>query len=342
VKRTKDGGANWDTIGLSGIGSPITGMAQDPNDFTKLYVSTVSSGTWRIDGVRGTAQTQTRLTAAPARVEEIAAVGGRVYAAAYSSGIYELTNSGATWTPLGGTFFTSTGSLWCAIGGKGTTLFAGCAEPNGAKSIAKSTNGGSSWTWVTPPSAISLQVWGRTENWWLGLAEPRVVPGNGGTYVAAAFAVDNFNSNIVYVAGRSGCWKSADGGATWRPAMNGLGGTMHERIVAATSGAGVWTDDLDWIGQTTGDHFFTATRDSTLPAMGGSNLSITKGGITYQVVLSVIRDIKVGGVSAADEFFRATCVRPIDIDVSADGNYIYIAQYGGGVIVGHKSTAPWP
>lgn len=338
VKRSSNGGSSWTTIGLSGLGSAITGMCLDPSNVNKLYVATRANKAYRLNNIRGSATT-THLTAAPTRVDEVTAIGSSVYAAAHSSGIYKLTNNGTTWTKLGGSFFPTT-SEWAAIGGTANTIYAGCAKPAGAKSIAKSTNGGTDWSWVTNPSQVSLQVWGRSENWWLGEYAPRVVPGNGGTYEAAQIEVDKFNANIVYVAGRSGCWVSKDGGGTWRPAMNGLGGTMHNNIAAGSGGISR-TDDVDWTGESTSDHFYTASQ-SDPGALGGVTLNLTKNGHTYAIELSAIRDIKLDGVSIADEFFRATCVRPSDIDVSDDGDFIYVAQFGGGVLVGRKSGVAWP
>lgn len=345
VKRsTADGVGSWTTLGLASLGSAFTGMALDPNDSTKLYVSTRGNKAYRIDGIRGASPTVTQLTNAPTRVEEIVAVGGVLYAAANTSGIYKITNNGSTWTALGGTTFTSTGSAWAAIGGTGSTLYVGCANPSGEKSIAKSTDSGANWTWITPPANVSIQEWGTTLNWWLAAFQSgRVVPGNGGTYETTSIAVDQFNSNIVYSCGKSGCWKSEDGGAHWRPAMNGLGGTMHLFLKVAASGGGAWTDDQDFTNQESTTNFFTtAIPSNDAITFGSPALSVTKGGHTYVLTLSAIRDFTVDGTSIANEFFKSTCVRANDIDVSADGNYIYVAQYGGGVLVAHKTTTPTP
>jgi len=54
----------------------------------------------------------------------------------------------------------------------------------------------------------------------------------------------------------------------------------------------------------------------------------------------VPRDITVDGTSVADDLYRAAAIRPTDLDVSADGNTIYVALEGGGVLVGHRASAP--
>jgi len=336
VHRSVDGGKTFQKIALGGTTEVINGMALDPMDPTTLYVGT-RDGAFRVTNIRGSA-VSTRLTAAPVRVEELTAIGGSVYAAAHLSGVFRLSDKGTVWTRLGAGFFTST-SEWSAIGGSGKVLYAGCANPADGKSVAKSIDGGVTWTWVSMPSNISIVPWGRTEAWWLALAFERIIMGNG-TFEVTDIAVDAFDSDIVYLSSRSGAWKSEDGGAHWRPAVNGLGGTMHTKIVAR-SGGGVETDDVDWLAQTSTDGFRTATRIATAISDSQVTLDLTKNGRRYQVTNTFPRDFLVDGVSIADEFFRATCVRATDIDVSDDGNTIYVAQFGGGVIVARRgATSP--
>jgi len=339
VARSTDGGRTWTKIGLVGVNSAITGMALDPNDKSVLYVGTRSSNAYKLAGVRATA-TATHLTAAPARVEEVAAIGGNVYAAAYTSGVYKLSNGGSTWTRLSVSGMTST-MEWAAVGGAGDTIYAGGANNEAGKSMAKSTDGGGTWTWVPGnKGGISIVPWGTSDPWWLATAFPRVKFGcydGGCTYETTSIAVDQFNPNIVYSAGRSGVWKSEDGGATWRPSVNHLAGTMHTNLVVGSGGT-VDVDDADWTRITTSDHFDTAAQSSTSVNYGSASLTLTQGGHTYAVHLTVPRTITMDGQDITDEYFRAAVVRPRDIGVSSDGQYIYIAQDGGGVVVGHAGT----
>lgn len=341
VARSTDDGRSWTKIGLTNVTSAITGMALDPADRGTLYVGTRADNAYKLTGIRG-ATSVTHLTAAPARVEEMASIGSSVYAAASTSGVYKVTNGGSTWTRLSVSGMTST-MQWAAIGGSGTTVYAGGASNDAGKSIAKSTDGGSTWAWVpSDKTKISTVPWGTSDPWWLASAFPRVKLGcydGGCTYESTSIAVDQFNPNIVYSAGRSGVWKSEDGGANWRPAVNHLAGTMHTNLEVGSGGV-VDVDDVDWIRQTTSDNFDTVAQRATTMNFGTASLSVTQGGHTVKVNLTVPRTVTVDGVDATDEYFRAAVVRPRDVGVSSDGRFIYIAQFGGGVVVGRAGATP--
>jgi hypothetical protein len=270
----------------------------------------------------------------------MATIGTNVYAAAYTSGVYKLSNGGSTWTRVSVSGMT-TSMQWAAIGGAGNTVYAGGANNETGKSMAKSTDGGATWTWVPgDQSKVGTVPWGTGDPWWLATAFPRVKLGcydGGCTYESASIAVDQFNPNIVYSAGRSGVWKSEDGGASWRPAVNHLAGTMHTNLVVGSGGA-VDVDDVDWNRITTGDHFDTVAQSATSVNYGPATLSLSQGGHTYTVNLTVPRTITMDGQDITDEYFRAAVIRPRDIGVSSDGQYIYIAQFGGGVVVGHAGA----
>src|SRR5205823_7812840 len=234
---------------------------------------TKSANAYKLTGIRGAAST-THLTAAPARVEEMATIGGNVYAAAYTSGVYKLSNGGSTWTKLSVSGMTST-MEWAAIGGAGNTIYAGGANNETGKSIAKSTDGGATWVWVPgDKTKVSTVPWGTSDPWWLSTAFPRIKLGcwdGGCTYESTAIAVDQFNPNIVYSTGRSGAWESKDGGATWRPSVNHMAGTMHTNLVVGAGGT-VDTDDVDWVRDHSDDSFDTVTQSATSVDYGAATL----------------------------------------------------------------------
>lgn len=347
VARSTDAGADWTVLGLIGEPTAICAMVLDPNDPTKLYVGTHSDQAYLLSNVRSGTVTVTHLTNAPAQVQSLAVIGGNLYAACGTDGIFQVTRSGTTttWTSLGGTLFTGSGSTWSAIGGSGSTIYVGCVNPDGQHSIAKSVDAGANWSWVTDyeldgSGNVSITEWGTSRQWWQAVWDPtRSVPGGGGSDFTQVIEVDAFNANIVYLCGKAGMWKSEDGGSTWRPAMNGLGANMHDYVVADTvsGSAKAWVDDVDFKGESTTDNWQTGAEDSTPPSHT-PGYSITKGGHTYAVNINVVpRDVTVDGVSIADEFFKATAVRPSDIDVSPDGNHIYISQLGGGILIADKT-----
>lgn len=341
VSRSTDDGKTWTTIGLQGV-ADLTGMALDPVDKNSIYVATRTTGSYKISSVRG-ASVVTKLTASPVRVEEMSSIGNSVYAAAATSGIYKLSSGGTVWTKLGGTTLTN-GTIWSAAGGNDNVIYVGGFNTQPGKTIAKSEDGGITWKWLPGDKAnISNTPWGTNSPWWLGQAVSRVMFGcfDGCTYESTSITVDKFNPNIVYSAGRSGVWKSENAGATWAPAVQHLGGTMHTNLAVASDGS-ISVDDVDWVNINTSDHFETVTKTDVAKDYGPAGLSTSHNGKAYNIALSVPRDITEDGISIADEYFRAAAVRPRDIAVSADGNYIYIALFGGGVLVGHKVTVTPP
>ncbi|MGH3103538.1 MAG: exo-alpha-sialidase, partial [Gaiellaceae bacterium] len=157
-------------------------------------------------------------------------------------GIYKTTNGGDTWTgPLGGSP-TDTGN---PLGGKGigsivvkpgdpNTLYVGtttalrgmssvCCSgvtrpvPGIAKwGLYKSTNGGSSWSFIHNGAATTAVCTGDlTEFTNAGICSPRGV---------RHVALDPSNPEIVYASSYArGVWRSSDGGATWvqiKPSLN--------------------------------------------------------------------------------------------------------------------------
>ena len=335
VQRSIDGGRTWQPLGVTN--HVITGMALDPTDATRLLVGT-RDGAFRLDDVRGRARQVALTSGVPPRIEELAVVGGTVFAAANTSGIYKVTNHGTTWVKKGQGVIPAA-SQWATVGGAGATVYVGCADPVDGKSIFKSIDGGETWFPVTnDPTKVSLQVWGSTQDFWLGAALSRTMI-NGNSYEAGQIAVDLFNPDIVYVAGRSGAWKSEDGGNTWRPAMRGLGGTMHTNIAAGPGGS-VASVVEDWNFVESNDYAYSV-QIGPRRSYGPITLDLNKNGHRYQVVSTAQPlDFLVDGVSVADDYFRTACIRPTDIDVSDSGDVIYVAQFGGGVLVGHR--VPWP
>lgn len=362
IARTTDGGSTWTTLTPDGFfnGKVITGMSFDPASNDVLYIGTSGDKAYRMASVSTASagqSTPSQLSSAPPKVEEMAVIGGNLYAVANASGAYKVTDNGATWTHLNIPGLSNQFYL-AAIGGSGNTIYVGGAYSESAsastmagKTLAKSTDGGANWTWLaTAKSQINYKVLGsgETANWWLYTAAPRVALGclDGGCgYETTYIAVDQLNPNNVYLAARAGFWKSTDGGATWQVAVNHMAATMHS-VIVGSGDANASIDDEDWKTESTADAFNSIMQSDTPGAalrahsIGTINYNKTFfDGTThnYQVGLTSPRTFSVDGRSVDDEFFRAAVVRPTDIYVSDDGNYVYITQYGGGVIIGHRT-----
>jgi hypothetical protein len=338
-----DAGTTFDVLGPAGNAlTNVQDMAWkalvivDSNTLLAAsYHTSLTDGSrvWRITGIRGTpAQaTITPITAAPSVVEDLRNVGGTIFAACGPYGVQRVTSAGSVWTPIGGSTFDATHVS--SVDGLGSTMYAGTAIfPRGsAKPIAKSTDGGTTWSWVTGSSHVSNILLGTSTSWWLGESDQGVeIDGN--SYVVSQLMVDPFNANVVYSFGRSGAWVTNNGGTLWQPAMVGLNGTeaTHVRV---DPGDVVVTDDTDWKGESSSDHFTTCTREMSPGTFGATKKSVTVGGHTYTVKTGKPADITKDGVSIADDYFRGALVNFSDIAVDSAG-YVYIAQYGGGILVG--------
>jgi hypothetical protein len=185
IFKTTDGGATWVNMTLANAPplestSPWSAVAVDPNAPLTVY----------------------------------AAVGNPFAGISVSNatnGVYKSTNGGTSWTLLTGTGAprgTTTGRFAIAISKVGTsTLYVSVSDPNtfATLSVVSSTNGGTSFTTVTPANFMGGQGWYDT-----------------------TIAVDPANSAIVYVAGASGTssmLRSPDAGVTWADISTGSTGT---------------------------------------------------------------------------------------------------------------------
>ncbi len=214
----------------------------DPTDSTKNTIVAVSqeNGCYRITNVRGSA-TKTQTSAGA--FEQIQSVGTTLYATRNTNGVFKSVNGGASWTELGASFFGGFGgTAWSALRayrnpttGAHVIYVGASGTANNATSkgvIAKSTDGGNTWTRKTPGTyphaSVSPNIYGSGARWWIaGLTnffmgdiywdcgDIEVIP--------AATPADD----IVLCTGRSGLYRSSNGGDTWNPCVRGVGGTMQ-------------------------------------------------------------------------------------------------------------------
>jgi hypothetical protein len=223
IRRSDDGGATWAVSALGG--SQIRSLVVDPTDPDNVYAAVKGGGI--VSSTNGTtaSPTFTRMPGSPDAVEEIADIGGQLYAAANTSGILRLQDG--AWK--------SAGSLpagrWEAIAGGGSgdgvVLYAGAAGAAKGQGLQKSTDGGASWQPLT--TAVSTE-YGTDAPWWAaGIA---YLAFGGGAFVTSQLLVDDNDAGHVWLAGRAGLWATDNGGATWAPADRGLSATVLNDVVA--------------------------------------------------------------------------------------------------------------
>jgi hypothetical protein len=337
--RSTNGGTSFTTLGLTSVPNmawKAVTVAPDGSLYVADY-GTRSSDTavtgqqeWHVTNPRGT-PTITAISGLSGPVNDFATINGVVWEAS-AAGINKLV--GSTWQPVGASFFNVSGLTISSIDGVGQTIYVGMGNAPSGDFIAKSTDGGATWKFVTGASAIKSTVLGTTRTWWLN--------GHGlpSSYGVEQLAVDPSNPNFVVSSGFRGAYVTQDGGNSWYPADNGLDGTEVSHVLAGTNGQ-AWNDDTDWAQPSgspwhtisTTDHYTSVVGSQTSVTWPTPALSRTVGGHAYAVVKGRPYDITKDGKSIADDYYRSVMVNPTDIEISSDG-YIYIGQFGGGVVVG--------
>ena len=290
IKRSTDGGRTWKTIGLNG--AYIRTLIKDPLDPSILYAGVCSgngfSGAYKITQARSTAPVVTRIPNTPLTVEEFTVVGTAIYAAANTSGIFKVTNGGTTWTKLGSTFFSSTskwGMIDGALGAIGNhILYVACETPaphgNGMyRSVAKSTDGGATWTWVTvTPGSVHPEIAGTLQPWWLAQSVPSNTLGKN-LFTPGQIEIDPRDPQAVLITGRAGVWRTTDGGLNWYPAVKGLGAALTNSVAA--QGLKLYAGVGDWTQFSSRDHGQTVKRFAPSGATFGYSVAIAGDGTTF-------------------------------------------------------------
>jgi len=296
--RTVDSGASWSPFG-SGLpaGKSIDALSPDPADFRTILAATNYDTVFRSTDRGATWGPVAGLPASPS-IDSVAfdpTNPGRAFAG--SSKVYRSTDHGASWTAVSDASFVNTVSQFAFL--PGTILVAG----NDA--LAKSTNGGVSWT----PLHNGIP--------------------SGETFFNGV-AVSSGASPIV-LAGveANGVLRSTDGGASWSVAKTGLLGNVSPlsiaidpsnpaRAVAGLSfSGGVRTTDggrtWSWIPEFGVNHVFALV---AVPGAAGRFVAgtfgvrfSTEGGASWQASYSSISDNVYSlavGTSPAHPLFAGT------------------------------------
>lgn len=270
VQRSADNGRTWRPVGVTGR---VRSLVVHPARPTVAYAA-ADSGVWRSSGT-GSAVSFTRLTGAPAGVEELAFVSGQLYAAAGGNGIYRI--EGSRWVRLGGTTLPVDPAdvpVWTSLVGyracNRTVLYAG-SQTGGADSVVRSVDGGRTWRSAVT-SAVPTVGGPGGPRWWLA-DRPAFLLG-AASYAAAQLVVPSTSGcdRPVVVAGRSGLWQSTvPGTAPWYPMVGRLGVTVVNAVaVDPRDSARTLAASFDWPLVASTDRFGSVTQFQPGQRMAGA------------------------------------------------------------------------
>jgi hypothetical protein len=342
LMRSTDAGATFTPLGLAAVAPAFAWSAlclcPDGSLLAASYRTGPSGGSqvWRVANPRGAASISADI-AAPAVVEDMATIDGRVYAACGQFGLYRVDPT-AGWTPIAPSVFSGC-HVSSVAGGRGVLWVGNGIGMPDHRYVARSVDAGRSFTWTTLPGNVGTTVWGTKRTWWLAGSWPSM---DKHSYSVSQLAVDAQNPLVCYSAGRSGVYATRDGGASWRAAVNGLDGSEIQQVQLGPVTGQAWAADTDWHGIQTANHWRSCQQTkNSAPSPRSHTTSLSRAGaaapsVVCQVVLSNPRQMLVGGVDVADDYFRSACITPTDLAVAADG-YLYIGLGGGGVLVGRPA-----
>ena len=239
--KTTDGGATWshlsstenfafinDILVKNESGSSVIYMGVGGNEFEGTYVGRDNTGLWKsTDG--GASWNRTFTEQETTGYKEVGSIdmdsNGRIWIG---------TRMNSFWSGGGEIYYSDDGSTWTQSnwrsGGLGTPnrvlLDVADSDPNYiyalisnnsgnvAQWIAKSTDGGATWSELTVPVDANGNPLG---------------DGNGQAGYSMSFAVDPTNPQVLY-AGEIDMFKSSDGGSSWTQLSGGGSGTSNMHV----------------------------------------------------------------------------------------------------------------
>ncbi len=247
----------------------------------------------------------------------------RVYAAIGESGIVKY--NGTNWSlKNSGLSINNSNRKWTAVTGylkfnnnsENDVVYAGLNNEGGSQngehysSIWRTVNGGNTWTpLVIVDSNVSDQIYGQSYDWWFrtnafreaGLGRRNSIVSS--IEVALGPFPSVVSDDIIYVSGRGGIWKSADGGDNWNPAVYNMQATSNEGVavnpknpsqialantdyvVLATSNgfedSDIYRDKPSGAESRAYDIIFDATTDEVIIGVGKRDNNNSGGGEVY-------------------------------------------------------------
>ena len=235
IFKSSNGGKTWAEKGLKG--KNVSSVLIDPSNTKVIYVSCAKSGGKKsgliekgeaeggiyksTDGGNSWSRLDTELNdayqlAMDPKNPKI------IYAACGEKGIFKTEDGGHSWLNKNrGLKLLMTKYLSLAIDPANPGIvYVGSGYERGH--IYKSTNGGNSWVCLTDDEQKIFP-----DGWWISKVNR---PGGEG-YVANSLSIDPKNTKRIYASGRSGVWRSDDGGLTWHAKVKGLEATVIDKII---------------------------------------------------------------------------------------------------------------
>jgi hypothetical protein len=271
--RSQDGGTTWAVIGLNGTTRQLRGIAIDPANPATLYVASYGEGVWISHDANAPDPSQISFEQisgqsvpnSPGSPEELVVVSDGAGSTLYVSSGPASGSPGGGYSYAGGGWQYLTPSLpgaanWFAIDAYSESgvrhLVTGCrngcpidSATGVTENLFRSDDGGVTWTpLLGDPALIHGNEIGGPGGpaWWLAQASPPNMLG-GAWYQVAQIRVDPTDHQRIFVAGRSGLWRSDDGGANWYPCVNGMLVTVATGVaVDPTNLSKVYASVLDW------------------------------------------------------------------------------------------------
>ena len=303
VVHTTDAGESWESLS-SFTGSTVYDMIACPNG---NLVAAGSSRTWTSTdgGVSWTTNTSSNtifydLEAHPTNSNEVFG-SGYAYDGAWKLAFMHSTNGGnsfsTTFIPLGGTYTQSYGrSVAVSQSNPSVILIGGygysSTEASYVPFVFKSTNGGTSFTDVTPPAAASQ-------------------------YYFYGVGIHPTNPNIMLAGSLYSMYRSTDGGANWSVAAasqtynyditfsdadpNLVMTSGNNRIYSSTNAGVSWTSQTTGLSDYSGIQWVVLDWNSTSNAFTSSSAGFhktTNGGSSWTAILD---GLLVGRALAMEE-----------------------------------------
>lgn len=351
VYRSTDGGATWTNFS-TGLSKPVKALAVSADDASVLYARTLSDGVYKKTGSGSWTAVNTGFQTWDIRTLAVAPSDANIiYASSPSSYLYKSTDAAASWSIVSG------GPPDGAV----HDLAVDPANPNivyawAGLSLFKTTNGGTSWTELSPGfQALSLSIYpGDSSILYAGTASGVYKSTNAGTsWIAAnsgitsarieSIAVYPLDSNNIYAASKSeGVFKSTNGGTSWSSANDNLWCWDMRALASNSSNGNIYAGDFAGGVFKTTDSGISWTRLTSSPTTGVITLTMdSTNSILYAGTLYGIQKSANGGSSwSSVSGIPAVSIKAITVD-PVNPNILFVGTNGMGVYKSGNGGTSW-